>query len=227
MIKKYKKQEMKDSITMQYVIEALGYDEIFQTGRSKTICCPEHNDTHPSCVVYDTGYHCFACGCHGDIYSYIQIKTGKNFQESLKTVADILGGDWTTENSEDFKPFPLTNKELELLNLAQRSHGYFPVNMDYDGKIITEKYSYSIKKLFLEDKESFKFIVRGKVVEMIDKYKAVIQNYCSRTAPKTKVIYDIFNENGTVEDSIYSEITNVCNSAIEKLKAIDRKIAAI
>ena len=29
--------------------------------------CPFHNDHHPSLLVADDHYHCFACGAHGDV----------------------------------------------------------------------------------------------------------------------------------------------------------------
>lgn len=29
--------------------------------------CPFHNDRHPSLLVADDHYHCFACGAHGDV----------------------------------------------------------------------------------------------------------------------------------------------------------------
>ncbi len=224
----YKTQEMKEAVTMQEIIEALGYDEIHRSGNSKVINCPEHDDTHPSCMVYDHAYHCFACGGHGDIYRYIQMKTGKTFQEALKTVADIIGGDWTESGEQQFKKFPLTQEDMELLNLSQRSYGFYPVNMDEYGKVVTEKNSYSIRKLFLEDRETFYFIIKGKIKEMIEKYEKVKENFCSRAAVNTKILYDIFkDENGNIEDDVFIELKNACNTMIERLHSLEKKLAVV
>ncbi len=35
--------------------------------RGKSCLCPFHDDHHPSLVLYDDHYHCFACGAHGDV----------------------------------------------------------------------------------------------------------------------------------------------------------------
>ena len=41
---------------------------IFRGGK---VCCPFHNDRHPSMKV-DRGFYCFGCGAHGDVIDFVQ-----------------------------------------------------------------------------------------------------------------------------------------------------------
>ena len=38
-----------------------------EVDRRNMALCPFHNDRHPSLLVADDHYHCFACGEHGDV----------------------------------------------------------------------------------------------------------------------------------------------------------------
>jgi putative DNA primase/helicase len=39
--------------------------------QNKTLC-PFHSDSSPSCHIYDNGFHCYACGAHGDALNWYQ-----------------------------------------------------------------------------------------------------------------------------------------------------------
>ena len=41
-------------------------------GRDGKICCPFHDDAHPSCHIYPDGFKCFACGAHGDHITWLE-----------------------------------------------------------------------------------------------------------------------------------------------------------
>jgi hypothetical protein len=52
------------------------------------IICPFHDDNQPSCHVYQNGFHCFACGAHGDHIDWLMTVEGKSRAEAehiLKT----------------------------------------------------------------------------------------------------------------------------------------------
>ena len=61
----------------------------FTPNRSKMICCPFHNDKHPSMKV-DRRYYCFGCGEQGDAIDIV----AKNYDFSLKDAAMILADDF-------------------------------------------------------------------------------------------------------------------------------------
>ncbi len=38
-----------------------------QVRRGGMVCCPFHEDRHPSMKIYDDHYYCFGCQAHGDV----------------------------------------------------------------------------------------------------------------------------------------------------------------
>ena len=56
-------------------------------------CCPFHNEKTPSFSVNeDKGfYHCFGCGEHGDIISFIMKSENIDFKAAIKELADMAG----------------------------------------------------------------------------------------------------------------------------------------
>jgi len=59
-------QSVKESVTARQA--ALQYG--FQVNRNGMMCCPFHNDRHPSMKV-DKGFYCFACGAKGDVITFV------------------------------------------------------------------------------------------------------------------------------------------------------------
>ncbi|MBI3965886.1 MAG: DNA primase [Chloroflexi bacterium] len=52
--------------------------------------CPFHNEKTPSFRVFpDNHYHCYGCGAHGDIFTYVQQTQNLDFAESLRLLADL------------------------------------------------------------------------------------------------------------------------------------------
>jgi hypothetical protein len=46
--------------------------ELHPTGGGRFTCqCIFHDDHRPSLIVYSDGFHCFACGAHGDTISFV------------------------------------------------------------------------------------------------------------------------------------------------------------
>lgn len=77
-------QIIKDTLSMRDIVDRYGY----HIDKKGFICCPFHNEKTPSMKIYagDKGYHCFGCGEHGDVITFIQKIFNLNFQESLKKI---------------------------------------------------------------------------------------------------------------------------------------------
>lgn len=75
-------QTIKDRLTMREVLLYYGY----RPNRANFICCPFHNEKTPSMKIYEKDYHCFGCGEHGDIISFVQKLFGLSFPDTLKKV---------------------------------------------------------------------------------------------------------------------------------------------
>ena len=77
-------ETVKGSINLREAAERYGVE----SNHSGMALCPFHNDHHPSLLLEDDHYYCFACGEHGDMVTFHQKRTGLDFREA---VADLLG----------------------------------------------------------------------------------------------------------------------------------------
>lgn len=79
------KEEIKEHISMRDVLARYGY----QPNRAGFINCPFHRgDRSASLKVYDKDFHCFGCGAHGDIFTFVMDMENCSFKEAF----EILGG---------------------------------------------------------------------------------------------------------------------------------------
>ena len=75
-------QTIKDQLTMRDVLLHYGY----KPNRANFICCPFHNEKTPSMKIYEQDFHCFGCGAHGDVISFVQKLFGLSFPDTLKKI---------------------------------------------------------------------------------------------------------------------------------------------
>ena len=59
-------QTVKENVTARQAAEQYG----LKINRNGMICCPFHDDRHPSMKV-DKGFCCFACGTKGDVITFV------------------------------------------------------------------------------------------------------------------------------------------------------------
>lgn len=77
--------ELKEQYTMRDVLSRYG----LQPDRQGFIHCPFHKgDRDASMKIYERDFHCFGCGAHGDIFTFIQKMENCDF----KTAFYSLGG---------------------------------------------------------------------------------------------------------------------------------------
>jgi DNA primase len=62
-------------------------------GRESTGLCPFHSEKTPSFTANDDKgfYHCFGCGAHGDIISFVMETEGLSFPEAVEKLAGMAG----------------------------------------------------------------------------------------------------------------------------------------
>ena len=84
-------EQIKERIDIADLIST--YIELHHSGAYYKTTCPFHNEKSPSFFVSPSRgtYHCFGCGVHGDIFSFVQEIEGVSFYEALKTLADKAG----------------------------------------------------------------------------------------------------------------------------------------
>lgn len=75
-------QKIKSSITVRQVGEMYG----MEPDRRGMVCCPFHSDNHPSMMLNEAYYYCFACGANGDAIDL----TAKLFDLNPRQAAEKL-----------------------------------------------------------------------------------------------------------------------------------------
>jgi len=88
-------QEFLDRIrSMVPIADVVGRKvRLTKRGREHTGLCPFHNEKTPSFTVSeDKGfYHCFGCGAHGDVISFVVEQEGLSFPEAVEKLAAEAG----------------------------------------------------------------------------------------------------------------------------------------
>ena len=114
---------MSDDVTN--VKERLSIDEVVgqyvalkPAGVNLKAVCPFHSEKTPSFTVSvpRQTYHCFGCGAHGDVFTFIQEMEGLDFPSALKLLADKAGVQLT--NTGSTKNTEQKNVLLRLLEEA-------------------------------------------------------------------------------------------------------------
>ena len=64
---------------------------LVRSGRNWKACCPFHGEKTPSFYVYDDHYHCFGCGAHGDVITFVMQSEGRGVPEAVAELAAAAG----------------------------------------------------------------------------------------------------------------------------------------
>ena len=101
---------VKTSINTREAAEHYGI-EVNRYGKA---LCPFHNDRHPSMVVYDDHYHCFACGEHGAVIDLVANLYGLPVLDAANKLAFDFG------ISQDKPPTKEMQEQLNRKSEAQQ-----------------------------------------------------------------------------------------------------------
>lgn len=85
-------EEIKQTYSIRDILEKYG----IHVNRSGFASCPFHTgDRTPSLKIYDRDFYCFACGAHGDIFTFVQKMDNLTFREAFQS----LGGSYEKQNT--------------------------------------------------------------------------------------------------------------------------------
>ena len=100
-----------------------------KSGRNFFVLCPFHNEKTPSFNVNDEDgfYHCFGCGAHGDVISFVMQKESIDFKETIKILASEIGVNIEDYYSKDKK---LIEEEINYKNIYDLTKNYFKNNFN-------------------------------------------------------------------------------------------------
>ena len=120
------KDELRARLTLSSVI--MRTDKLLKAGREWKACCPFHDEKSPSFTVNDQKgfYHCFGCGAHGDVISWMVEQRGLSFIDAIKELAAEAG-------MEVPAPDPVAAKRAEqrasLIDVTTAAQDWFADNL--------------------------------------------------------------------------------------------------
>ncbi|NBC88758.1 MAG: DNA primase [Alphaproteobacteria bacterium] len=116
------KDELRARITLSSVIRRT--TKLTKAGREWKACCPFHSENTPSFTVSDDKgfYHCFGCGAHGDVISWMVEQRGLSFMDAIRELAAEAG-------MEVPAPDPVAAKKAEqrasLIDVTSAAQDFF------------------------------------------------------------------------------------------------------
>ncbi|MEM8726154.1 MAG: DNA primase, partial [Pseudomonadota bacterium] len=120
------KDELRARITLSTVV--MRTTKLTRAGREWKACCPFHDENTPSFYVNDQKgfYHCFGCGAHGDVISWMTEQRGLSFIDACKELASEAG-------MEVPAPDPIAakkaEKRAELVDVTTAAQEWFVDNL--------------------------------------------------------------------------------------------------
>jgi len=120
------KDELRARITLSTVINRT--TKLTRAGREWKACCPFHNENTPSFYVNDQKgfYHCFGCGAHGDVISWMTEQRGLSFIDACKELASEAGMEVPAPDPVAAKR---AEKRAELIDVTTDAQQWFFDNL--------------------------------------------------------------------------------------------------
>jgi DNA primase len=106
------KETVKDAAD---IVEVVGeYVELKRAGARYAGLCPFHSEKTPSFSVNPQGqfFHCFGCGEHGDVLSFVMKYHHMDFPEALKTLAQKYGIEVAERQLTEAEQIQLRRREI-------------------------------------------------------------------------------------------------------------------
>lgn len=87
---------IKSRIDLADLVGSYGH-QLTRSGRNLKTCCPFHQESTPSFVIYEDGhFHCFGCNEHGDALSFVMQAEGVDFLPAVGILAGQANVDMDT-----------------------------------------------------------------------------------------------------------------------------------
>ena len=211
-------EELRNSVPLSKII--LNKVKLEKRGKNFIGLCPFHKEKTPSFNVVDNEgyYHCFGCGAHGDLITFIRNTENLSFIEAINKIAQISGINIPVSNK--FIYDEKINKYKTQLNILEKSSHYYHENLYSNEGLKSLKYFYSrglSDKIIKEFRLGYAF-EKGIVEKLISEgfsQSDIIEAGLLRNIDKNKVevfknriIFPIFNVKSQVVGFGGRTITN-------------------
>lgn len=172
----------------------------FQPNRSKMICCPFHNDKHPSMKV-DRRYFCFSCGAKGDAIDFVANYYGLSLKEAAEKIASDFALTYDNTRYSEGVRKPIAAKRSEYQIWVEKKRELFAYLSRLQEQLREMKMKYAPKDR--EDSEwSPLFVLAAKEFAYVD----YLYDYCMFEATEDELklkIDEITKEMEKIEKRMY------------------------
>ena len=119
-------EAVKQSVTTRQAALVYG----ISVGRNGMVCCPFHDDRHPSMKV-DRRFHCFACQADGDVIDFTSCLFGLNSKEAALKLAEDFSISFDRKGHDPPQKRMIKRKISEEMRYRQAEQKCFRVLCDY------------------------------------------------------------------------------------------------
>ena len=181
----------------------------FQPNRSKMICCPFHNDKHPSMKV-DRRYFCFGCGAKGDAVDFVANYYGLSLKEAAEKIASDFALTYDNTGYSEGVRKPIAAKRSEYQIWAEKKQELFAHLSRLYEQLREMKMRYAPKDR--EDSEwSPLFVMAAKELTYVE----YLYDYCMFEATEEELkrkIDEITKEMEKIEKRMYDTESGISGS---------------
>ena len=181
----------------------------FQPNRSKMICCPFHNDKHPSMKV-DRRYFCFGCGVKGDAVDFVANYYGLSLKEAAEKIISDFGLTYNNTGYAEGVRKPIAAKRSEYQIWAEEKQELFAHLSRLHEQLREMKMRYAPKDR--EDSEwSPLFVMAAKELTYVE----YLYDYCMFEATEEELkrkIDEITKEMEKIEKRMYDTESGISGS---------------
>ena len=132
-------EAVKQSVTTRQAALVYG----ISVGRNGMVCCPFHDDRHPSMKV-DKRFHCFACQADGDAVDFVSRLFGLPSKAAAMKLADDFGISYDNRQKHRIKPH--IREPTPEQRYRQEESRCYRVLSDYFHHLRTWKQQYAPKQ---------------------------------------------------------------------------------
>ena len=136
-----------------------------QVGRNGMVCCPFHDDKHPSMKI-DHRFHCFGCQADGDVIDFTARLFGLSSKEAALKLAEDFSVHYDAKGHDPPRRRPVKRKISEELRYRQAEQKCFRVLCDYLHLLERWKIEYAPQSP--EDNLDDRFVEAGQMLEYVE-----------------------------------------------------------
>ena len=151
-------ETVKSAVTVKQAAEYYGY----KVNRSDMLCCPFHDDRHPSMKLNKDYFYCFGCGATGDVIDFVARLFGLSSYEAAKKLAYDFG------INPDNPPVAMALKKPYPLARVFRNDEMYCQRVLCDYLHLLERWKIEYAPQSPEDNLDDRFVEAGQMLEYVE-----------------------------------------------------------